>query len=95
MRIIRESEKPIIYDMREIVAKILQVLKEDQSLDFGPRLKSTTTSKKNLQEIISSKNQLLKKSQETLSDLNKQMLVLKRSNDNLREELLESLGSEL
>jgi septal ring factor EnvC (AmiA/AmiB activator) len=95
MRIVREESKSITYDMREIVSKILQVLKEDQSLSFGPRLKSSTASKKNLQETISSKKQLLKKSQETFSELNEQLLELKQKNDNLREELLEGLGSEL
>lgn len=95
MRIVKEESKPIIYDMREIVSKILQTLKEDRSLDFGPRLKSSTTTKKNLQEIISSKSKLLKKSKETLIDLNTQLRELKQSNDNMREELLEGLGSEL
>ena len=95
MRIVRDESKPITYDMHEIVSKILQVLKEDQSLDFGPRLKSSTTSKKTLKEIIASKSKLLKKSKETFSDLEQQLSELKQTNDNIREKLLEGLGSEL
>lgn len=95
MRIIRESKKPVTYEMRDIISKILQALKEDQSLNFGPRLKSSSSSQKHLKEAISSKKQLLKKSKDTLDDLNSELRELKQQNDNLREELLENLGSEL
>jgi hypothetical protein len=95
MRIISEQTNPVTYEMRDIVKKILQVLKEDQSLDFGPRLNSTLTNKKTIQEAISSKKQLLKKSKETYDELKGKLHDLKKSNDNIREELLESLGSEL
>jgi septal ring factor EnvC (AmiA/AmiB activator) len=81
--------------MRDIVKKILQVLKEDQSLDFGPRLKSSVVNKKTIQDAIKSKRQLIKKSQETYADLERKLHDLKKANDNIREELLESLGSEL
>ena len=95
MRIIRESENKVTYDIKEVVSKILQILKEDQSLDFGPRLTSANASRKNLKETIASKKQLLKKSKETLNGLKTQLQDLKQKNDNLREELLEGLGSEL
>jgi septal ring factor EnvC (AmiA/AmiB activator) len=95
MRIVREDSKPIRYDMREIVTKILEVLKEDRSLNFGPQLKSSSITRKSLQEAISSKSKLLEKSTETLSTLQDQLTELKESNDNIREELLEELGSEI
>lgn len=95
MRIIREDNTEITYEMRDIIKKILQVLKEDQSLDFGPRLNSASVTKKTLQETISSKKQLLKKSQETYLDLQQKLDVIKKSNDSLREKLLKDLGSEL
>jgi len=95
MRIVRDDSKPIRYDMREIVTKILEVLKEDRSLNFGPQLKSSVETRKNLQGIISSKKKLQEKSTETLSTLQQQLIELKESNDNIREELLEGLGSEI
>jgi len=95
MRIVREDSKPIRYDMREIVTKILQVLKEDRSLNFGPQLKSSSVTRKSLQEAISSKSKLLEKSEETLNDLQEQLIQLKEANDNIREELLEGLGSQI
>jgi hypothetical protein len=95
MRILREQEDPITYEMRDIIKKILQVLKEDQNLGFGPRLQTATESKKKIKEIIVSKQRLLIKSRETLQELESKLKLTKRSNDNLREELLESLGSEL
>jgi len=95
MKIISEETKPVKYEMRDIVKKILQVLREDQNLNFGPRLKSSINSRKTLQETIQSKKQLLKKSKETYSELEQKLQQVKKSNDNLREELLESLGSEL
>jgi hypothetical protein len=95
LRIISEQDKPIDYDVREIVKMIIQVLREDQNLDFGPRLKASRISKKSIKESIEGKQQLLKKSKETLDDLKTSLAQLKVSNDSLREELLESLGSEL
>lgn len=95
MRIISEQDNPITYELRDVVKKILQVLREDQSLNFGPRLDSSVKSKKTLQEAIASKKQLLKKSSETYAELSQKLNNLKQSNDALREELLESLGSEL
>ena len=93
MRILSEQDNPITYDMREIVKKILQVLREDQNLDFGPRLQSTSGSRKSIKETIASKKQLLKKSNETIKELEGKLASTKNSNDNLREELLERLGS--
>jgi len=95
MKILCEQEKPIVYDMRDIVKKILDVLKEDQTLNFGPRLTSAEKNQKTIKETISSKKQLLKKSKETLKDLESKLETLKVSNDKLREKLLEELGSEL
>lgn len=95
MKIISEEIKPVKYEMRDIIKKILQVLREDQNLDFGPRLQSSITSRKTLQEQINSKKQLLNKSKETYLELEQKLKQVKNSNDNLREELLESLGSEL
>jgi septal ring factor EnvC (AmiA/AmiB activator) len=95
MRIISEQDNPITYDMRDVVTKILQVLKEDQSLNFGPRLNATATTKKTIEATIASKRQLLKKSKETLNELEVKLAETKESNDTLREELLESLGSQL
>ena len=83
------------YELRDIVKKILQVCREDQSLAFGPRLQSSIITKKSLKETIASKRTLLKKSKETLAELNNKLERLKSSNDTMREELLESLGSEL
>jgi cell shape-determining protein MreC len=93
MRILSEQDTPISYDMREIVRKILQVLREDQNLDFGPRLDASSGSTKSIRETIKSKKQLLKKSLETMKDLEGKLASTKTSNDNLREELLEQLGS--
>lgn len=95
MKIICEQEKKITYDMRDVIKKILDVLKEDQSLNFGPRLNSSAQTTKDLEKSISSKRILLKKSQETLLDLKGKLNVLKDSNDRLREKLLKELGSEL
>lgn len=93
MRILSEQDKPITYDMREIVKKILQVLREDQNLDFGPRLQSSSGSHKSIKQTIASKKQLLKKSLETIKDLEGNLASTKQSNDDLREDLLERLGS--
>ena len=95
MRIISEQDNPITYDMREIVKKILQVLREDQNLDFGPRLDATGGSRKSISQTISSKKQLLKKSLETITELKGKLAVTKQSNDTLRENLLERLGSSI
>lgn len=95
MKILCEQEKPVTYDMRDIVKKILDVLKEDRTLNFGPRLNSATQSRKDIQSSITSKKQLLKKSKETLTDLEEKLVTLKEANDSLRERLLEELGSEL
>ena len=95
MRIISEQDNPITYDMREIVKKILQVLREDQNLDFGPRLDSSGGSQKSITQTISSKKQLLKKSLETITELKGKLATTKRSNDTLREKLLERLGSSI
>ena len=95
MRIIRESEEPIVYDMKEIIRKILHVIKEDRSLNFGPRIKSSRTTKKDLEETISKKQSLLKKSGQTLSEMQQKISEMQSSNDDLRAELLEQLGSEL
>ena len=95
MQIISESNAQVNYDMRDVIKKILQILREDKNLDFGPRLKSSVVTKKSIQETITSKKQLLKKSKETYAELSQRLELLKKSNDSLREELLESLGSEL
>jgi hypothetical protein len=95
MRIITESESEIVYDMKEIVRKILQVLKEDQSLNFGPRMKSSKTTKKSLEESISKKKQLLDRSMKTHAEMEKKLEEMKKSNDSLRAQLLEQLGSEI
>ena len=95
MRIILEGEENIVYDMKDIIRKILYVLKEDQSLNFGPRMKSSKLTKKNLEESIAKKRQLLEKSGQTLHDLKNKLAEMKNSDDNLRAELLEQLGSEL
>lgn len=95
MRILSEQDNPITYDMREIVKKILQVLREDQSLDFGPRLDSSGGSRKSISQTISSKKQLLKKSLETIKELEGKLATTKQSNDTLRETLLERLGSSI
>lgn len=95
MEIISESNAQVNYDMRDVIKKILQVLREDKNLDFGPRLKSSVVTKKSIQETIASKKQLLKKSKETYAELSQRLELLKKSNDSLREQLLESLGSEL
>lgn len=95
MRIIKDSEEPIVYDMKEIIRKMLYVLKEDRNLNFGPRMKSSKTTKKDLEETISKKQQLLEKSAQTQSEIQQKISELKSSNDNLRAELLEQLGSEL
>jgi septal ring factor EnvC (AmiA/AmiB activator) len=93
MRILSEQDNPITYDMREIVKKILQVLREDQNLDFGPRLQNSSGSRKSIRQTISSKKQLLKKSNETINELAEKLASTKTANDDLREELLERLGS--
>jgi SMC interacting uncharacterized protein involved in chromosome segregation len=95
MRIILEGEENIVYDMKDVIRKILYVLKEDQSLNFGPRMKSSKLTKKNLEESIAKKRQLLEKSGQTLHDLKSKLTEMKNSDDNLRAELLEQLGSEL
>jgi len=95
MRIIPESENHISYNMKEIIRKILYILKEDQSLNFGPRLKSPKITKKSLRESIASKQALLKKSVKTQEELKVKLEEAKEANDNIREGLLESLGSEL
>lgn len=95
MQIISESKSQVNYDMRDVIKKILQILREDKNLDFGPRIKSSVVTKKSIQETIKSKKQLLKKSKETYAELSQRLDLLKKSNDSLREELLESLGSEL
>jgi hypothetical protein len=95
MQIISENTEQVKYDMREIVKKILQIVREDRNLDFGPRLKSSVLTSKSLKETIASKKTLLKKSQETYIELSKKLEKLKASNDSLRGELLESLGSEI
>ena len=95
MQILSESKVQVKYEMRDVIKKILQILREDKNLDYGPRLKSSVVTKKSIQENIKSKKQLLRKSKETYAELSQRLDLLKKSNDNLREELLESLGSEL
>lgn len=95
MRIVYQNEPNIVYDFKEIVRQILYTLKEDQSLNFGPRLKSSKTTKKTLKDTITKQIQLLNKSTDTLQDLKQTVLDLKIKNDALREQLLEALGSEL
>lgn len=95
MRIVYQDESIINYDFKEIVRQILYTLKEDQNLNFGPRLKSSKTTKKELRETVIKQTQLLSKSTETLQDLKHKIIELKTKNDALREQLLEALGSEL
>lgn len=95
MRIILEGEEKIVYDMKNIIRKMLYVLKEDQSLNFGPRMKSSQLTKESLQESVKRKKQLLEKSRKTLDEMQEKISEMKTANDNFRAELLEQLGSEL
>lgn len=91
---IKETKKSNSF-LSEIVSQIFAICKEDPSFDNQGKLDMIDNQLKEVKEKINRQNKLLDKSKEIKKKLDERLNILDNSLTIKREELLESLGSEL
>jgi hypothetical protein len=79
----------------QVVNRIFSICKSDSSFPLREKITGVDQQIFILKEKIRRQNDLFKQSKQLTHDLNERMNILEGRNSNLKERLLESLGSEL
>ena len=79
----------------QIVNRIFAVCKTDTSFPLREKMTHVDKEINSLKEKIRKQNDLFKQSKKLTYDLDERIRILEDRNENLKERLLESLGSEL
>ena len=79
----------------QIINRIFSICKTDTSFPLREKMREVDKEIEILKEKIRRQNGLFKQSKKLTFDLDERMQILENKNANLKERLLESLGSEL
>ena len=96
MKIEYPEKKNITKEMLpQIVERIFAICKTDSNFPLKQKMNNIDEQIKNLQQRINKQEKLLLQSKQLNSNILSRLSNLKNSNQELRDKLLESLGSEL
>jgi hypothetical protein len=79
----------------QVINRIFSICKTDKNFPLREEMGSLDSKIAILKEKIRRQNDLFKQSQQLTYDLNERLNILEDRNANLKERLIESLGSEL
>lgn len=79
----------------QVINRIFSICKTDKNFPLRDQMGSVDSKIAILKEKIRRQNDLFKQSQKLTYDLNERLNILEDRNANLKERLIESLGSEL
>jgi len=90
-----ERKFDIKESLPQVVERIFTICKADKNFPLKSKMGNIDEQSKKIKRKIQKQIRLLKQSEELLSNITTRMTNLKTSNQELREKILESLGSEL
>jgi septal ring factor EnvC (AmiA/AmiB activator) len=79
----------------QIISRIFTICKTDTNFPLRDQISQIDKEIKDIKGKIFRQNDLFKQSQELAHELNERLTTLESRNSNLKERLIESLGSEL